>query len=728
MSLNPITIALLIRAAAIGDLQDGSAIGADVPEPACCVQEITVIGLPGDAMGSPRAIRRLNAADIQAYGANNIADLANALESETRGNRGGTGAQIVLLNGNRIADFSEISNLPAEAVARIDILPEEVALSYGYPVGNRVLNIVLRDRFRSATSELGVTTATGGGRNTITSDSSFASIRGSNRFNLDLTIAHDDALGEIERDLPDADARTLLPSITRISFGGSLSTPIFDRVTASGSSRISTATNRAVLGTSADGVLQRATSTVSGRISSTLSGDISLWRWAAEFSGDGSTYYVTDDVALGGRERRPTGRISYESSKVGMLLTATGPLWSLPAGQIVANISVGYDSSAFLGRLVLPSAPRSFIQRRTAMMGGNFDVPITPAGSFAGATSIYANLMLTSVSGFGTISRLGSGVRWAPHPALSLSMSYLYDQGVPTLLELGEPVLVTPNLRVFDQITGETVEVTRLDGGSLSLGRNVRQERKVEMFFRLGALPNFALSANYTEVDLSNPIATFPITNPVLEAALPGRFVRDPAGRLIAIDARTTTVSSSSFRGLRWGFQYSAQRQLPNSARRIQLSAFHTWRFRNTIHITQAGPVLDLLEGSATGTSGGLPRHLIEAQAAIFTRGIGLRGEATWQTATSLRTFGPGTRDARDLTFSRRPQVNLRAFFNLSEFAGQQAPGWLRAGRISLVFDNVLASRTRARDAAGATPLAYDPRYLDPLGPSLRISFRTILS
>ena len=58
---------------------------------------------------------------------------------------------VVLLNGQRIAGFGEIRELPPEAIERVDILPEETALNYGYRADQRVINIVLKENFRAVT-------------------------------------------------------------------------------------------------------------------------------------------------------------------------------------------------------------------------------------------------------------------------------------------------------------------------------------------------------------------------------------------------------------------------------------------------------------------------------------------------------------------------------------------------------------------------------------------------
>ena len=56
---------------------------------------------------------------------------------------------MLLLNGQRISSFRELRDVPTEAIERVEILPEEVALKYGYHADQKVVNIVLRQRFRS---------------------------------------------------------------------------------------------------------------------------------------------------------------------------------------------------------------------------------------------------------------------------------------------------------------------------------------------------------------------------------------------------------------------------------------------------------------------------------------------------------------------------------------------------------------------------------------------------
>jgi hypothetical protein len=160
---------------------------------------------------------------------------------------------------------------------------------------------------------------------------------------------------------------------------------------------------------------------------------------------------------------------------------------------------------------------------------------------------------------------------------------------------------------------------------------------------------------------------------------------------------------------------------------RLQLGLFHTWRFEDSILIRPGVPELDLLNGSAFGSSGGRPRHAVEAQASIFKNGFGARLTANWQAATEVRGLATSAGGQRsDLFFSDTTTMNLRLFANLGQQAIVTRNPWLRGTRVSLLVNNVFNSRPDVRDASGITPLGYRPDELDPLGRSVTLSIRKL--
>lgn len=86
-----------------------------------------------------------------------------------------------------------------------------------------------------------------------------------------------------------------------------------------------------------------------------------------------------------------------------------------------------------------------------------------------------------------------------------------------------------------------------------------------------------------------------------------------------------------------------------------------------------------------------------------------------------------GGTGSSDLFFSDTATVNIRLFADL----GQQrslvrSVPFLRGTRVTLAIDNLFDSHPGVRDSTGATPLGYQPDYLDPLGRSVRISLRKL--
>jgi hypothetical protein len=168
--------------------------------PAADEEEIVVTGQPprGSVIGNIQPEQQLSAADVRALGVTSIAELITELAPQTNG------SPVILLNGKRISSFSEIQDIPSEAIQRAEILPEQVALSYGYAPTQKVVNIVLRQRFRAETAQLRGGTTTQGGRESGEAEGGMLRIRGDNRFSLNLEYDRAAQLLESERGIVSA--------------------------------------------------------------------------------------------------------------------------------------------------------------------------------------------------------------------------------------------------------------------------------------------------------------------------------------------------------------------------------------------------------------------------------------------------------------------------------------------------------------------------------------------
>ncbi|HYD38246.1 MAG TPA: TonB-dependent receptor, partial [Allosphingosinicella sp.] len=158
---------------------------------------------------------------------------------------------------------------------------------------------------------------------------------------------------------------------------------------------------------------------------------------------------------------------------------------------------------------------------------------------------------------FGTLRTLGAGLSWSPISEVSLIASYTDEDGAPSMQQLGDPVLQTPGVRVFDFVRGETVEVTRVDGGNPDLIADNRRVWKLGATVRPLGETDLSISANYTSSRLTDAIASFPAATAEIEAAFPDRFQRDSSGRLLLVDTRPVNFARADRSELRWGFNLS---------------------------------------------------------------------------------------------------------------------------------------------------------------------------
>jgi hypothetical protein len=171
------------------------------------VSELVVTGArarpqPGAVTGDIKPEVQLSPAEIQSYGVSTVTELLDELAPQIESGRGRGGEQpVVLLNGRRISGFNEIRDIPTEAIQRVDILPEEVALKYGYTADQKVVNFVLRRFFLATTVEAGGKMATEGGAESGNAEIDHFRVIRDNRLNLDLKVQGSAALTEDERGL-----------------------------------------------------------------------------------------------------------------------------------------------------------------------------------------------------------------------------------------------------------------------------------------------------------------------------------------------------------------------------------------------------------------------------------------------------------------------------------------------------------------------------------------------
>lgn len=563
-----------------------------------------------DAPQSP--VATMDEAEIQAMGVSSIGDLLGRISPQTgsgRG-RGGGGMPVMLLNGQRISNFREVRNIPPEAIRKVEVLPEEVALKFGYSPDTRVVNIILKDKFQSKSLDGNWSVPTLGGFTNWSLEASLTKIAGPSRLSLTATTDDTSPLFEAERKLipttvptvsgdPDpAQFRTLIGDSRNFGLNGAWARGL-GKNGMGGSLSLSAGISRAdshswqgldtvrlsyggdlVLRT-LPGPLERVshvTTLEGGAGYSTSLGD---WQFSATVDAThGETRSLTDRradttalvaaAAAGTLPIRgtlpalaPAGatQASSISNRVENLVTLIGRPVRLPAGSVSATVKagytwVGYDSSDQASL----TGPVSL--KRGRVLGGiNLGVPLTSRREnfLGGVGDITLNLSadVSQLSDFGTLTGWTTGLTWGLTSKLGLQASYIVNQSAPTISDLGSPIATTYNVPVYDFTRGETALVTLTSGGNPALLRETQRDLKLGVNWQLPVLSNSSLVAEYFRNRSSNVTAAFPLLTPDIEAAFPGRVTRDASGQLVAIDQRSVTFFRQEASRLRWGINLS---------------------------------------------------------------------------------------------------------------------------------------------------------------------------
>ena len=824
----------------------------------------------GSVISDVPPLETLTSADITSYGAGSLQDLVEALAPQAGSARGrGSGRPAILLNGQRISGFREIRDLPPEAIERVEIFPEELALQYGYQPDQRVINFILKPNYSSMTGEFEHAMSTGGGFGVTEAQTTYTKIGETSRLVIDLEYEAQTKLRENERGIVQEDSksgyalagnvasspyetdaeidpalsaalgspvtlagiptlaksqtpalndfsptpnktdlgayRTLLPSSDRYSANVTYSRNLGERTNFQINGNYERTKTEALQGLNTalltvpvnspfspfstpvsilrafdpPGAIRRSVDTetlqgstsINGRIggrSWTLTGDASrvetrtLTDQRTNFSAlhDGITAGTINPFAAElGDVTVPAERD--EARSISQVFTGSvttfGTLINLPAGPITLTLDGDFvrrtlNSTSSKSAL---SDPTSLDRTETAL-SASVVVPLVDRydTNWFGELSVNGNLGYRDVSDFGGLTSFNFGLNWSPFDNVNILASAFGEESAPTIQQLGNPAITTPNVTVYDLSRGESVLVTVTSGGNPALASERRRDIKLSLNYEPKFLDGLRVIADYVRNRSFNTTASFPTLTPEIEAAFPGRVTRDADGQLIAIDQRPVNFAQVSSDRLRYGLDFSkrfgnerrkrvgagrrggaasgprrgATAGLPgrfggSGGGRWNISIFHTIRFTETILIAPDIPELDLLGGSATGSNGGAARHSIELEGGWFKDGVGFRLSGDYESGSNVN--GGSAPGASNLTFGAIATFNLRAFVDLDRQKDiTRAIPFFKGSRISLRIDNVFDAQQRVTDDNGLVPLSYQAGFIDPRGRVVELELR----
>lgn len=857
-------VALLLGSVAImacGDpaLAQRATNGTAAPPPAAPEPEIVVTGrLRGSvAEQVPQApIATFDEADIASYGVSSIADLLDAISPETNSGRGrGAGGPIILVNGVRIASFRELRDYPPEAIKRIEVLPEEVSLRYGFPPDQRVVNVILKDHFAAKTLEAEFTEPDIGGTQTDSLEASLATINLGRRLNVTLRDTSTSPLTEAKRGVAQAPGsvptagqangapdpnpafyRDLVPASTSPSLNATWTLPVGEgahsgtlalnlaltRADSINLSGLSTLCGGATPGPCLAGeavhtflpALSTFTRTDTVQSGAALNKPVGRWQLSATIDGTHAyTQTRTDQpasvaamqAALGDESLIAPPAVAHTvaiSNSLTSLVTMIGHPLTLPGGETSLTLKAGYAWSDQVSTNALVIPAQVTLRRGDASAGLNLAVPITSRRTGFGQK--LGDITLNTSAGFDHVSDLSqngggwltnwsAGVTWGLTEALNLQVSWINTQAAPSLGNLGNPLVTTFNVPIYDFATGQTVLATTLTGGNPALAKEAEHDLKLGLNWSLplhGAFSNSNLIVEFFDNHSANVTNAFPLLTPQIEAAYPGRVVRNAAGTITEVVETPITLLSQHEQRLRWGFNLFGNlgRPLPptrdgrfgglsggglgggppprgfgggspdgpppgfggrgpggpggfggrpggdgrdGQGRRQRYPG--RWNLA-VYHTVQFIDRVQLAPGLA-------PLNLLDGQALSNGGGVARHtievDGGTFYKGFGLRLAGMWTGPTHvdplgaplssDLRFGALANFRLRAFVDFQQQARFiKAVPFLKGARMSLLVNNIFDQRTQVTNGAGQTPIAYQPYLVDPLGRTLGVEFRKL--
>lgn len=587
------------QSTAISTMQAGDTIAEQ--QQAVPGETIVVSGerLRGQLDVDQAPVLELNEADIQAIGATSVADLISAISSQTGSSRGrGGGQPVFLVNGIRIGSFREMRSYPPEAIAKVEVLPEEVAQRFGFPPDRRVVNMILKDNFSSREVELEYEQPSRGNSTRNEQEATLLTINDGARLNLNLERFDRSILTEAERHVtqepgsvsdvtgdPDPGAfRSLLPGQKGIEATVNWATAIID----SGSSISLNATYEreesrtlaglnsvALTGPGGDSAIRTfgartplerntASDTFSAAGSYTRPlGNFQLTATADASLADGTTLIDRRFDTLALRNAAAAGTLAldaplpedagngFDTARTRLWgsqakATLRGTPFNLPAGEFSTTFDIGYNWSR-----IESSDTRTAIDTRLTrgdIEGGvNIVIPITSRRDMVwdalGSISLNGQAGFNHLSDFGTLYDWSAGLNWSPWDNLDLQATYVWTEVAPSLGNLGNPRVENLNVQTFDFVRGETVLATIVSGGNPDLQAETQRDWKFTANWELPFWKDTRLSAEYVRNRSSDVTSAFPVLTSAIEAAFPDRVERDASGRLLSIDRRPVTFA-----------------------------------------------------------------------------------------------------------------------------------------------------------------------------------------
>jgi iron complex outermembrane receptor protein len=563
------SVGLQAQDAAPATAQATPAPKPDTEEPVPDSRTIIVTGerIRGQLIVDQPPIAEYDAADIKSFGGSSIADIIDALGPATSSGRGSRGGRpVILVNGIRVSSFREISSYPPEAIAKVEVLSEDVAQRFGFDPDQRVVNIVLKNDYASLTGEFELEAPDSGGYSRNQEEATYLKIANGGRLNFNLDVQDASPLTEAERgffvasSIPgvtdEAPYRTLLSDTYSVEGTANYAKAFLDSGSSIGLNL--TASREGSTGLSGlrdiNGLvspLERRTTT--DTLSFGGSYNARLGGWQAAFTSD--SVLANSDSEI---DRRTDSGFDLAQTRTRTIVnkaTFTGYPIELPAGELATTVDFGLDWKRLEGSDTR-SDTQSSVTRRRLRTGINLVVPITKRDGAWGAIGTLAlNLSagIENLSDFGTQKSWTAGVNWSPFDSLNLQATRIWRQSAPSISALGNPRVETLNVPLIDFATGNEVFASVVSGGNPNLAAETEADWQFSGNWQLPFWTDARLQVDYAVNHSRDVTLQSPSYTAAFESAFPDRVSRDTFGDLQSVDLRPVTLYRSASRTLSFG-------------------------------------------------------------------------------------------------------------------------------------------------------------------------------
>lgn len=576
--------------------------------------------------------------------------------------------------------------------------------------------------------------------------------------------------------------RTLVPTNRNLRASLSAADKLADWLNGSASASLSNTRRNGLLGLSLDdSPLRQRSRSLTGNGEFSLNATPGQWLISLLGNFDYDRRRTLNERLAGESSTRAT------ATTAALDLDASGPIAKLPAGELRLNLGAGLSRDALRGwqqRGGIVTSDRYTQWTRSASAG--LEIPLASrANDFLpalGELDFTVRFTNTRVSKLGAFDNQTYTLTWQPGDWLRLLGSMTTGKTPPSVELLSDPILETAGVRYFDPLRDETVDVTQISGGNPDLGASRAANRRLSVTLKPLRKVPLQLTADYNEFRNRDVVTALPPASDLILLAFPERFERDPlTGVLTGVDIRPVQFAREDRKELRYGINLnlplggggaaeSGLEDEPEQARRmerpdragergpedrglgadrgpreggwsahggrgghdgfgrgggrgprLQFNLSHTIALESELLIRDGLDPIDLLSRGAIGFGGATrPRHQLDFTLGYAERGRGIRLIGRHQSESFLRLTGG--EDTHVLRFSPLTTLNLRAFTELGRYAPNVA--FLKGARLSLSIANIFNRRQKIIDERGATPLAYQRGYRDPIGRTVEIELR----